>query len=83
MRALEEKLPTNTQAELLDAIDLFESEHKRPPRIRELAGMLGVQINSVYELLGRLRKIGFVTWESNTAGTISRPKGLLVLGEVG
>ena len=80
---LEKKLPTHRQAELLDTIGCYESEHGRPPSLYDLAAMEGVGTNAVRCVLQNLRQLGFLTWEHDGKRTLRRDGGIVVVGSVG
>lgn len=82
MRSLKDKLPTDSQAAVLDTIDVLEERLGRIPKREEVAKEYGTSPGCIGQHLTKLKRKGFITWERGQAGTL-RSRGLVVCGEVG
>ena len=69
-------LPTKRQREVLEAVTNYISTNGYPPSFRDLGESLGLKSPStISDLLDKLRKKGYVSWEEG------RPRTLHVLKE--
>lgn len=63
--------PTERQLEAAGAIKNFVSKYGYPPTVRELAGMMGIDVRAAFEHIKALEKKGFLSTEKGKARSIT------------
>lgn len=67
---------TPRQAEVLAAITAYWANHGMAPSVRELAGLVGVQINAVTGHLAALARAGVIEWPRDGCSRGIWPAGM-------